>query len=124
MKRTAALVLMACSLAACDTSVDDPRSSTRPQALLMINSSPSALNSANETSATIASQLATPLAEIKGDGTNYHSVSPAAAIRNLEDSISLANQNYPAQITLCAHTNLIRGAEFLIDAIKWSVANG
>lgn len=138
MKRTAALVLMACSLAACDTSVDDPRPSTRPQALLMINGSPSTLNStvntlyngvvalsaANEISATIASQLATPLAEIKGDGSNYHSVSPAAAIRNLEDFIGLANQNYPAQITLCAHTNLIRGAEFVIAAIEWSVANG
>jgi hypothetical protein len=138
MKRTAALVLMACSLAGCDTSVDDPRSSARPQALLMINNSPSALNStvntlyngvvalsaAREISASIASALTTPLAEIKGDGPYYHSVSPTAAIRKLQDFISLANRNHPAQITLCAHTNLIRGAEFLIDAIEWSATNG
>src|SRR5687767_4938637 len=98
MKRNAALVLMVCSLAACDTSVDDPRSSTRPQALLMINNTQSPLNTtvqslyngvvalstANEIAADIASALATPLAEIKGDGSNYHTTSPAAAIRKLE----------------------------------------
>ena len=82
-----------------------------------------ALSAANEISADIASALATPLAEIKGDGSNYHTTSPAAAIRKLEDFVDLVNQNYPSKITLCAQTNLVRGAEFLIDAIEWSVAN-
>ncbi len=138
MKKTAALVLMACSLSACDTSVDPRPSATRPQALLMINGLPSSLNgtvntlynglvalmNANEISPSVASALGKELAEIKSDPANYRDMSATSALGNLNNFVQLVNKKYPAEITLCAQVNLVRGAQFVIDAINWSVANG
>jgi hypothetical protein len=136
MKKTAALVLLACTLAACDTSVD-PRPNTRPQALLMINGVSSSLNApvnalyngvvalrnAGEISADVASDLGTYLAEIKGDTTYYRAMTPTSALRNLSQFVALVNREYPSSISPCAQANLLRGAQFLIDAIDWSAAN-
>jgi hypothetical protein len=137
MKKTAALVLIAATLAACDTSVD-PHPKIRPQAQLVINGLSSPLTQTvgtlyngvvelagvNEISGDVASDLAGLINDIKGDPSIYHDVSPSAAIKQLGSFIQLVNDKYPDEITQCAQTNLVRGAQFLIDAINWSTANG
>jgi hypothetical protein len=137
MKKTAALVLMTATLVACDTSVD-PHPKTRPQAQLLINGIASPLTQTvgtlyngvvelagvKEISGDVASDLAGLLNDIKGDPAIYRDVSASAAIRQLDTFIQLVNDNYPDEVTQCAQTDLVRAAQFLIDAINWSTANG